>query len=177
MSLIEFFKQEMKMLVVLAMKDPKCYQLWFHRKWILKRLFEIERQLGKDGAITRQFFEGDLQICDKFLAKDERNFHAWNYRSFLVRFLLENFEQDTLKILERELNFLRSKLETNFSNYSAIHFLTKYLVLKEQRLLQEKGQTVRLEDVRLPVNLLKSELQFLIQGLYIVPFEQSLWIY
>lgn len=171
--MVELFKNEMAYLVQLALRDPKCYQLWFHRKWIHEKVWKVEKSLKQDGKMTRKFLEGDMKICDKFLSKDERNFHAWNYRSYIVANLMEKFPEDSLQIVENELSFLKTKLDANFSNYSAIHFKSKYLVLKER--IEKKISSD--EQVELSLELIKNELKFVWDGLFIAPFEQALWIY
>lgn len=170
-------KSEFEMLVGLAMKDPKSYQLWHHRKWMFLKIWELECQLGIKGLISRKCVQMDLKICDKFLAKDERNFHAWNYRCFLVNYLLERFPDEALAVIEKELDFLQSKLEANFSNYSAIHFKTKYMLKREALLRPAVFADCEEDQVTLPLDKIKSELSFASEGLFIAPYEQSLWIY
>jgi len=43
----------------------------------------------------------ELGLCTKMLGLDERNFHAWNYRNWLVRDVLKCDK----KYLENELKF------------------------------------------------------------------------
>lgn len=64
-------------------------------------------------------------ICEKMLKMDERNFHAWNYRIWLIRDVL-NFNT---KIISKELEYLKQKIEDNFSNFSAFHFREKHLTV------------------------------------------------
>lgn len=62
------------------MSNPKCYQLWQHRKWILTQTKNYEFSRTKTSDVTKKVMNGELMVCTKFLNKDERNFHAWNYR-------------------------------------------------------------------------------------------------
>lgn len=177
-ELENIIKFEMEMLVGLAMKDPKCYQIWHHRKWMFAKIWEIESALGIQGVVSKKCVAMDLKICDKFLAKDERNFHAWNYRCFLINYQLERFPGEAVQILTNELKFLQTKLEANFSNYSALHFKTKYLLLLEKykhpgRYPEEIGD----DGIPLTLDIIRKELEFVKEGLFIAPFEQSLWIY
>lgn len=68
------------------------------------------------------------------LSMDERNFHAWNYRIWLVRDVLKYNKT----LVEKELEYLKSKIEDNFSNFSAFHFRSKHLAVKHTQLLEEK---------------------------------------
>lgn len=176
-QLEDLIKTEMEMLVGLAMKDPKCYQIWFHRKWMFVKIWEVETKLKIEGTISKKCVAMDIKICDKFLLKDERNFHAWNYRCFLIKYQMDRFPNEALATVEKELSFLQSKLESNFSNYSAIHFKTKYLILREQ--LKNPESFSKLEDDKIPIpwEIVKTEVNFASEGLFIAPYEQSLWIY
>lgn len=53
------------------------------------------------------------------LALDGRNFHAWNYRQFIVKLLGVDSES--------ELGYSSSLIAADFSNYSAWHYRTMLL--------------------------------------------------
>jgi len=87
--------------------NPKSYPVWHHRQWILqwgRCAWQYEREIG---------------LTSKLLALDDRNFHCWTHRRFVARVARVP--------AAAELAFTGSKIEANFSNYSAWHFRSKLL--------------------------------------------------
>jgi geranylgeranyl transferase type-2 subunit alpha len=84
---------------------------------------EIERE---DPSIEKAIVKQELGLCEMMLGKDERNFHVWNYRNWIIN----TFKIEDPKLVDVELKFIDSKLETNFSNFSALHFKSKNLISK-----------------------------------------------
>jgi len=76
-----------------------------HRKWVISK---INVDISKE-----------LSLCDEFLTADQRNFHCWNYRRFVVS--EGNISEND------ELEFSFHKIQENFSNYSAFHHRSVFL--------------------------------------------------
>ena len=135
-------EQELRFLEGALMKNPKAYTTWEHRLWTVR----------KHGAIAA----AELALCDKFLKFDERNFHCWGYRRHMAA-LAAATSQD-------ELAFTSTKVENNFSNYSAWHSRTKLLpaVHTDRAALQAA---------------LAEEFETLQAAFFTEPDDQSCWFY
>lgn len=119
-------------------RNPKSYPTWAHRRWVVER--SVDR---------RKVATAELDLCSKLLSFDERNFHCWNYRRQMSEWAQE----------ENPEAFALSKLEANFSNYSAFH-----------------DRSARLPE-RLDATRAKQELDFVANALFIEPDDQSGWWY
>ena len=58
------------------------------------------------------------------LGYDERNFHVWNYRHWVVSIA----GKCSKKLIKGTLLFTKQKIDENFNNFSALHFRFKYLL-------------------------------------------------
>lgn len=79
-------------LTATALKNnPKAYGAWFHRKWCL-----AQQVIKMDQNHKEDLLKQELTLTVHFLERDERNFHCWNYRRFVVSLLL-SLGQETLE--------------------------------------------------------------------------------
>jgi geranylgeranyl transferase type-2 subunit alpha len=68
-------------------RNPKAYGAWFHRKWCLlqQRKQPTPNNTAPDNKVDEAtVLQQELHLTEQFLNLDERNFHCWNYRRFLV---------------------------------------------------------------------------------------------
>ncbi|KRX09792.1 hypothetical protein PPERSA_02664 [Pseudocohnilembus persalinus] len=169
--------KEIMMTMVLLKKRPKCYAIWSHRQWLVLKAYEIEELIEKETGEKKKprMVEQDLQICSKMLQMDERNFHAWNYRIWLVRDVLKY----NPKLIEKELEYLKQKIEDNFSNFSAFHFRTKHFTVQHQQKLED-GETENKQEIIqnfLSKEVYDEELEMVKNAIFIQPNEQGVWQY
>ena len=126
-------------------KNPKSYYAWYQRIWIMNRLKEPD-------------WKKELMLCTKYLNFDERNFHCWNHREYVV--------QKAGISPEEEFNFSTSKILNNFSNYSSWHYRSQ-LLSKMFRSCNEQS----IDDKK------KDELELVMNATFTDPSDSSAWFY
>lgn len=128
-------------------RNPKSYPVWYHRQWVLEW-----------GECSWQW-PVELKLTAKFLALDDRNFHCWTYRRFVVAAAGVSAES--------ELAFSTGKIEANFSNYSAWHYRSKLLPAIHGACPPGANQVAWLRD----------ELQLVRNAFFTEPNDSSAWFY
>ncbi|CRH01501.1 protein prenyltransferase alpha subunit, putative [Plasmodium relictum] len=161
-ELRKIIKNENTMVEDVLKKFNKCNELWFHKLWLIKYSL-------KNNLINVFDLLNELEFCKSCFLIDDRNYHCWNYRSYIIACI--NISLRKLKHEEKEnvdlkkvnvdfnvykINYDLSKMliEMNFSNFSA--WFLKYS-LKES--LVDTGE----------------ELYLIKNAIFTDPFDQSLW--
>lgn len=146
-DLQKLYRNELDFLEMCLKVNPKSYGTWHHRCFVMDHIPEPD-------------WVRELQLCNLFLQYDERNFHCWDYRRFVVqRYRVPESE---------EFDFTTSKISSNFSNYSSWHYRSKLLPVLHPDPSQPSGVT---EDI------MQSEFELVQNGLYTDPDDQSNWFY
>ncbi|GJM95957.1 hypothetical protein PR202_ga12753 [Eleusine coracana subsp. coracana] len=139
---------ELRVVEVALRQNPKSYGAWYHRKWLLnQKLAPVD-------------FKHEFGLLDKLLKADARNFHGWNYRRFLARFMGVPDEE--------ELKYTMDKISDNFSNYSAWH--NRSILLSNLLMQQSKGFESKHK-------IFSEEFELVTQALFTDPSDQSGWFY
>ncbi|KAG7187951.1 hypothetical protein KM043_013913 [Ampulex compressa] len=128
-------------------ENPKSYSVWHQRCWTMEHFQNPD-------------WKRELALCAKCLSLDERNFHCWDYRQFVVG---KADISDT-----EELDFSTSKIISNFSNYSSWHYRSRILA----KMLFNDSQ-----DLRQIVLGRKDELDFVMNATFTDPCDSSAWFY
>uniref|UniRef100_T1GSK2 Geranylgeranyl transferase type-2 subunit alpha n=1 Tax=Megaselia scalaris TaxID=36166 RepID=T1GSK2_MEGSC len=130
------------------MVNPKSYGAWHHRCWVL------------ENSPTPNWMK-EVQLCTKYLKLDERNFHCWDYRRFVVK--------KAEITSEKEFEFCTEKIKHNFSNYSSWHYRSKLLPILHPH------PTVKSRPIS--EEILKEELELVLTAAFTDPNDSSAWFY
>jgi geranylgeranyl transferase type-2 subunit alpha len=163
----ELIQGDLQLTFGLLRKFPKCYWLWNHRNWLLRR---AESTMGADAAL--RLWSGELQLINKMLHADSRNFHAWSYRRFVVsqidRLSHATSTSESRTLAESEFEYTTKMIKTNLSNFSAWHNRSQLI----PQILLERNADARARRI-----FLGSELSLICQAINTDPFDQSIWFY
>jgi geranylgeranyl transferase type-2 subunit alpha len=151
-DIANYFCHEMSLTEQCLKKSPKSYCTWYHRQWCL--LKANERGLADKNPSLG--WKNELALCNLFLNADERNFHCWKHRYFVI-------ETGELSKTD-ELEFTYEKICANFSNYSAWHYRSKLIesLYNPEQISQE---------------IFSKELGLIENAIFTDPNDQSAWIY
>ncbi|CEJ81293.1 hypothetical protein VHEMI01429 [[Torrubiella] hemipterigena] len=159
---IDTVKSELMFTVPLLMEHPKCYWIWNYRMWMLDQATNL-----LPTSISKTVWVEELALISKMLSRDERNYHAWAYRRFVVSQLeLPLFGGESMA--ESEFEYTTKRLQSNFSNFSAWHNRSELI---------PKLVKLRSLDTTARKEFLDAEFEYINGAINLSPEDQSLWYY
>jgi geranylgeranyl transferase type-2 subunit alpha len=106
-----FLKTELGLIAECIQKNPKSYGAWHHRRWLLEHAFPCTASSPSSSSSSGAppppqlipTLDKELALCAQLLDLDERNFHCWNCRRWVVsqhpkRSATDEFEFSTARI-------------------------------------------------------------------------------
>ena len=137
-------------------KNPKSYGSWQHRQWCLLNSTKLALKSNASN------WQKELELCNKYLDLDERNFHCWSHRQFVVN-------KSKVASKSEEFKYTLDKISTNFSNYSSWHYRSK--LIKDLYLCPEENGTQITKD------FFEKEIELIENAVFTDPNDQSAWVY
>ncbi|KAG6832705.1 hypothetical protein H0H92_012277 [Tricholoma furcatifolium] len=117
-----FITDELSGTMTALKAHPKIYWIWNHRRWCLENTPMGPNENGEEsGGWRKANWDKELYVVEKLLDADPRNFHAWNYRRYVLA------SMTTPRSEKSELAYTSRKIEANISNFSAWHQRSKVL--------------------------------------------------
>lgn len=130
--------------------------------WMLEQATKL-----LDPSVAKTIWLEELALISKMLSRDERNYHAWAYRRYVVSQLeLPLFDGNSMA--ESEFEYTTKRLQSNFSNFSAWHNRSELI---------PKLVKLRNLDAAARKEFLDSEFEYINGAINLSPEDQSLWYY
>ena len=128
-QVLDIINLDLYFLLPLLLQYPKCYWIWNHRLWVLEQGTEYLAP-----AKARSLWQDELNLVNKMLGRDGRNFHGWGYRRIVVA-ALEDPKLEGESLAKDEYDYTTKMIRQNLSNFSAWHNRTQLI----RRMLDEQG--------------------------------------
>ncbi|ODV62615.1 Rab geranylgeranyltransferase BET4 [Ascoidea rubescens DSM 1968] len=171
-------ERELKFLIVLLKRFPKCYWIWNHRMWCLENN-------------PKPKLNNELAIVNKILSLDSRNFHGWHYRRYIIGLIESSngsksstnsgINASGTELSLSEFNYTTELINLNFSNFSALHNRSKLIIkiFKKTNLDNQYKEAVLKTNPEFENKLefLTKELDYFKNAIYTDPDDQSVWLY
>ncbi|OCF39689.1 geranylgeranyl transferase type-2 subunit alpha [Kwoniella heveanensis CBS 569] len=158
-EVVSHLTSDLRLTTSYLLVHPKVYWIWNHRKWCLE---SVPVGPGDTVKWKEEFWQGELKLVEKMLDADARNFHAWDYRRYVLASL------PVQRPLSDEMRYTQGKIESNFSNFSAWHCRTKTLLAIWENEGTSEAQVRKTKD---------QEFELVTQALWTDPGDQSGWLY
>jgi len=142
-----FLEQEQVLTQTALERNPKAYGAWFHRKWSIRH--HLQKYVDNKSNSNR-LLQAELGLCGELLMLDERNFHCWNYRRFIVGIMLGNIMSDGASTMVMDGEWKLEGLLENKCNVIGAQLTEESAAdeppnLAKEWVMQEVSQLLKLE--------------------------------
>ncbi len=152
---VERIEQDLKFAANLGGTNPKNYQLWYHRRALL----EIRFRGGENVRAAQK----ELGYVDKILEDDNKNYHAWSHRQWIIRTI------NQAELWLAEIEYSHSKILLDPRNNSAWN--QRWFATHEGEIAANKL------GGKLPFEKAAEEANYAVCGAQVDPFNESPWRY
>lgn len=80
--------EELSRVAIIARSSPKNYQLWHHRRSLIEKIvgsITPAEQSTSNQALLNATLNNEISFIESILPLDDKNYHAWSHRQWLVR--------------------------------------------------------------------------------------------
>ncbi|ANQ09462.1 Protein prenyltransferase alpha subunit [Plasmodium coatneyi] len=169
-------KNENTMVEEIMVKFNKCNDLWFHKLWIIK--FGLKNDLMDFSDLMNE-----LEYCKRNFNKDDRNFHCWNYRSYIIACVhiymkwakngkAHIGEAQSGKSSTDESDSSSAQLANQFDVHKSNYELSKTLI---ERNFSNFSAWFLKYTIRESLICTENELDLIKNAIFTDPFDQSMW--
>ncbi|KAF9912212.1 CAAX geranylgeranyltransferase alpha subunit [Lobosporangium transversale] len=131
-TVLEIVHRELTCIASAFQTDSKNYHAWSYRQWVLTHFG------------PGPWWDEELTYIDELLTDDVRNNSAWNQRYFVVAFGPKELSNE---IVQREVEYAKSKIERTPNNESPWTYLTGVLKKAQRPLSDIKDFCERLHTI------------------------------
>jgi protein farnesyltransferase/geranylgeranyltransferase type-1 subunit alpha len=117
------YNDELSVVDAWCARNPKNYQVWFHRRWVIDRICD-------DHPSVQKLVDSELLRLEESFNEEPKNYNAWSHRLYISRkFNLLNTDQ--------ELEFTSRILRQDVRNNSAWSY-RRQIVSQRHDLMQKE---------------------------------------
>jgi len=141
-------KEELQLVSLVASRKARCSEGFNYRRWLVRQALKT----GMDKAQLINLFQNEAKAAFQAASKYFSNYHAWDYRLFLVEtWLLSSDVPGEVKteILDFEKEVSDTWLNSHISDHCGYHYRQKLLAyLVKFRYTLEESKELLLQELK-----------------------------
>ena len=193
---ISMIRNELYIAAILGGNNPKNYQIWYHRRAMLEHLpptlflqciiqHNISSSTNDDDDMASTMRNLELDYIHTVLLVDEKNYHAWSHRQWIVSKMIDSARTTTTttsstvstasptttlvtSIYDHELMYCENFINRDIRNNSAWNH--RWFIVHART---DNRGTTNGETAILPVTTMEQELDYTMDIMTIDPYNES----